>query len=230
MEMTDEISDEEYIEKVVDRYIKLRMRGLIISPRDWEILIYWLRRKIPLRIVMKALDIGYADFDEDRARIRTLSYITRIVRRLERERKMALVGLPTKMSSPGDEEEKEVLEEGFDRLMKKVIKLSEDKPEYEEVFVRTGENINRLKEEMLEEELDIEDCINRLSRIEDGMLLSIHNRLEDDELKRIERSAENKLNKYRGNMKEESYEKTKRAFVKHLIKVDMELPDIDPFK
>jgi hypothetical protein len=224
------IEDEEkYIKTVVEKYLDMRKRGLIISPRDWEILTVWIRREIPLRLVLNALDVAYGEFDEDRARIKNLSYVKKIVRRLERERKLALVGLPRDLNMPDEEEERTILREGFERLISKLKSLTVD-TNFKEVIERTISNIEKLKDEMFSGEIDMEDCFNRLSRIEDGLLTSILNRLPEDILRALENTADKKLQKHRANMNEEGYEKTRKAFIKHLIKIDMKIPGIDPFQ
>ena len=59
--MMDE-ADAEYLRDIEERFVALRGRGMLLSPRDLALVRRWHREGVPLRIVLRALEEGVSAF------------------------------------------------------------------------------------------------------------------------------------------------------------------------
>ncbi|MGQ9707191.1 MAG: hypothetical protein ACUVWP_09420 [bacterium] len=219
-------SDDEYIEKIVSRYLHLKQRGLIISPRDWQFICFWLARNIPIDTVLKALDIAFSEVTEHTARVRSLSYTDRIISRLEYERKLMRVGRPlvneTRPLSL-------VLRDGLTNIIGELIIIIEKNPSLAIHIEKSIINIRRLIDEIEPKSLDLDDVIKRTAKIEDGLFNRIFKNLSLNEKELYIKKAEKTLQKFKVNMPEKAYKKTKKLLLKSIVMKDKGLPPFNPF-
>ena len=220
------IDDDDYICKIISKYIYLKQRGLIISPQDWQYICLWLSRNIPVETVLKALDIAFADITEHTARVRSLSYTDRIISRLEYERKLMRVGRPLEYET---RPLSDVLREGLTNLIGELIIISEKNNNLAVHLEKSINNIKKLIDEIEPKGLDLDDVIKRTTRIEDGLFKRIFNNLSDEERQLYIKRAEKTLHRFKVNMPKNAFERTKNMLLKSIIMKDNCLPPFNPF-
>jgi len=218
--------EDEYIEKIVSRYLYLKQRGLIVSPQDWQYICIWLSRNIPVETALKALDIAFSEVTEHTARVRSLAYTDRIVTRLEYERKLMRVGKPLEDETRPFHV---VLRDGLTNLMGELIIISEKNPSLSSYIKKCIKNIKKLIDEIEPKGLDFDDVIKRTTRIEDGLFRRIFNNLDTNEKQSYIKRAERTLQRFKANMPEKAFERTKKLLLKSIIMKDKSLPPFNPF-
>ncbi|RLC41165.1 MAG: hypothetical protein DRH49_05910 [Candidatus Coatesbacteria bacterium] len=217
--------EEEFIQRIVTRYLYLKQRGLVISPRDWQYICRWLAQNIPLITVLKALEIGFAEMTEHTARVRSLAYIDRIVTRLERERRLMQIGRPKENETKSTSE---VMRDGLTRIIAELEEIAKKEGDLAHPISNTILNIRRLIDEIDTRSLDFDHILKRVTQIEDGLFRSVFNRLEEEKKRYYEKKADKTLTRFKANMPEKAIQSTKRKLIKSIVLRDFDLPPFNP--
>jgi hypothetical protein len=220
----------EFIAKVVDKYITLRERGLFISSKDWLIISRWLFADYDLDLVLKGLDIAFADVEEDTARTRDLTYVSRTVDRLARERRMMRVGAPSDLfQQMVTEEGKNYLQRAFQRIRESIEKFAENYPAVEAICAKAGDYVNKTERELLAGKIDLEAVISRLARREDRFFADIFELLPDEQREEMLKRADKTIAPHQARMSETARERTRRAILRSFLIRELKVPRLSLF-
>jgi|GEM_PF-2129170 len=230
LEVPFEDPETEFISRVVEKYLHLRQRGLFLSPRDWVVLSCWLLWGYDIDLVLKGLDIAFADVEEDSARIRDLSYTSRVVERLMRERRIMQVGMSEDiLQKPQSAQGQADLSKAFERIRRKLSTFGRKNPWAEGLTEKAQEYVSRMELKLFSGELDMETALTRLARREDRFFSDIFKKLPQDEREKLDGRALKSIEPHRGRMSEDAVKRTHRAVLRSLLIREKGLPRISLF-
>jgi len=220
----------EFIARVVDKYIALRERGLFVSSKDWLTISRWLFADYDLDLVLKGLDIAFADVEEDTARTRNLSYVSRTVERLTRERRMMRVGIPQDLfQQVATEEGKNYLQRAFQRIRENLQGFSESSPAVKNFCAKASDYINRAERGLLAGKIDLETAISRLARREDRFFAEIFKLLPAAQQEEMLKRADKSIAPHRARMSEPAVERTRQAVLRSFLIRELKVPRLSLF-
>lgn len=214
----------------MDKYISLRERGLFISSKDWLAISRWLYADYDLDLVLKGLDIAFADVEEDTARTRDLAYVSRTLERLARERKMMRVGAPQDLfQQMVTEEGKNYLQRAFQRIRDNLQSFSESHPAVKNLCEKARDYINRTERALLAGKIDLETAISRLARREDRFFAEIFQVLPGEQQEEMLRRADKSIAPHRARMSEPAVERTRQAVLRSFLIRELKVPRLSLF-
>lgn len=230
-----EAGGEEHELRVYARAVETRFRQLggsarLVSPREFALILDWFERRIPLHLVIGALEKAFAGEEG----IGSLTYLRRPVDRLFRSYREARLG-----SSGGGGGGEATVTRGELRVF-----LGEAREAVTLAAAREGPGAAALAEvaEGLEElaaaadEGDaaegaqgLEAVEARLAELDALLLAAARERLGEKECARLARRAHERLQAHRGAMSEEVFERTRERHTRRLLRSALTLPELSLF-
>ncbi len=210
----------------IERYfLKKRGSGLILSPKDWQIMNEWEEQGIPLRVILRGIDNTFNNKTEIKEEINFLAYCKTQVNKSWRFFKQQYVGSTTiEDNSPNNDNQ--FIKEHILKL-KKTLKNNLIKGDplffiWQKTYNLLGELENK-KTSLAEAELT-------LLAIRRATLKEVKANLPQTELAELKSKVERTLKGYRRQMLPEAYKITCEELLDDMISQEYNVPQFEMYQ
>jgi hypothetical protein len=221
-----------YFSEIEETFIRRRGKGLLLSPFDWALMEVWQEKKIPLHIVLRGIEIVFDNYEKNASKkrsIKGLSFCGEEVEVQFSEWQESQIGKPDDEENDSIGESEEVFSrENITVYIESIIAdLTASKyREFEEIFARSIERLNDLKQNLSENYEQIEGSFNDIETIiNDGLKQNA----EKVHLKYLTGEIEKQLSKFRSTMAKEDYHKTFDIMLLKKLREEYGIPRLSLF-
>jgi len=233
--MTPAAKEDEYFRAIEETFVRRRGAAMLLSPRDWALMQEWKEARVPLRLVLQAIDNIFDSF-ERRApagrRINSLSYC--------RQEVVALHDLyrllhSTEAGRPGPEEGAgEAAGRHLGRLSRRVrasmgAASAAGRDGLVACLARVGAELKRLRREIKEGAADPRRLEDRLRELDSDLLASAEGSLSPEDLATLRQDAERALGPAGDRMTPAARERTRGTALAALVRHAAGLPRLTLF-
>jgi hypothetical protein len=211
----------------IERYfISRRGRGLMLSPKDWQVMSEWERQQIPLRVVLQGINNTFCQKGSMKQEVNFLAYCKSQVNKCWREhKKQALAAVESSDSEP-DSSRQLILKHISAIKQKLEAGLSQTGP-FLEVFCQVQDALKQLKLQIEDNNFTFTHSLGeQFDAIYQQLLEGIRARMPKQELERIMGEVEAELKNYRCWMQADAYHSTYAALVDERLCRHYNLPQI----
>ncbi len=182
--MYDEKKFKKYLREIEDKFIEKRGTPFILSSEDVQIILFWFKREIPLKIIKKGIEEVFEKLKEKNPekKVNTIKYCTQKIEELFKEEKMRVgrswhsEGIQIDITSSLDKNI-EVLKEFF--------KEKEEFKKQEKNFIKKIEELKKLD--------NLDEIEDNLKKIEEKIIENYYNKIEKDEKEKLKKKIEENL-------------------------------------
>ncbi len=211
----------------IERYfIQRRGRGLMLSPKDWQLMDEWKDKGIPLRVVVRGIDKAVNQKGSQKREINCLAYCKPQIAECWREHKKQMLG----SADPATGKpifSKTVIWQHLSRLQRELqakLKPNGDRLKlYQPVQNSLDELMLLAQSEKISSLAQFE---SKLEAIRQKLLEVLRASMPIDELSQIETAAEDELKSYRSWMRAEAYQATHDELVGERVLKFYGLPEL----
>ncbi len=222
-------NEQEFFQKIERKFNQLRGGPLLISPKDWALMVEWRKKGIPAVIIIEALEKGFekaAFRGASRKSINSLHYFKRIVEEHWHSFQKRKIGKPEK--EPLDHSISKIKEylEDLSRFLEEQSQSLSSKTSLSKLLKKASQKILSLKEKSIAAQDSMELLEEDLSAIDE----EIGNQLLEEENKgtidALLQKAERELSSLGHHMKEEHYHDIKKRYILKKLREKYSIPRI----
>ncbi len=233
MKKTKKHNNQEYFRKIERKFNQLRGSPLLISPKDWALMVEWKDQGIPAVVIIEALEKGFekASFHGTTKRsINSLSYFKHIVEEHWKAFQKRRIGKVESRSSQTDLSNiKKYLEGLAQSLMELSQKFFKKHPLLSITLKEASQSIVSILERNLNTQENMESIEEQLSVIDDAIGDSLLQQIDKDKIRLIHHDAEVELSSMGHFMKEEYYRDIKKRYVLKILRKEYGIPRVSLF-
>lgn len=182
--MYDEKKFKKYLKEVEDKFIEKRGTPFILSPEDVQIILFWFKREIPLKIIKKGIEEVFEKLKEKNPekKVNTIKYCTQKIEELFKEEKMRASrswhseGIQIDITSSLDKNIE---------ILKVFFKEKEEFKKQEKNFIKKIEELKKLD--------NLDEIEDNLKKIEEKIIENYYNKIEKDEKEKLKKRIEESL-------------------------------------
>ncbi len=209
-----------YYAEIERFFIKKRGRGLMLSPKDWQVMSEWEDGGIPLQVILRGIDKTFSQKGSEKQEINFLAYCKPQVDECWREYKKQTLGSADLSGGKPALPKEEIMRHltGFKRELQTKLKPDEGRFKLWQPVQASLDNLIFLAQfDQLESKLEI---------IRQQLLEILRDIMPQAKLKQIEAEAEAELKTYRRWMRPEAYQATYRELVGEWVFKFYGLPEL----
>ena len=213
-----------YFTEVEEHFQKARGTGLfLMSPLDWALVESWKNAGVPLRAVLRGIDLAFENWRGKKNRVQTVNSVAYCAQAIMTEAQV-LAGVAQPAGSREESPAPFSLEEleGYLRGNAAAIK---EQPGYEEIAAA----VERLAVDVAGLYRDLEDLERRLTALEDKMIAIARSGQTDDDLLRARRELDLQLRRYRSKMTAEQLAMLEKQYLDRQLLESIGLPRLSLF-
>lgn len=202
-----------YFAEIERYFIQKRGRGLMLSPKDWQVMSEWKEGEIPLRVVLRGIDNAFNQKGSLKQEINFLAYCKKQVDECWQEHKKQTLGA-TESASGKPAFHKDIILQHLSGLHNELqTRLKQAGPQLK-LWQQTQNSLNNLISLVQKDDPSALDRLeSQLDAIRQQLLEGLRNDMPQEKLKQIETAAEAELHGYRRWMQPEAYQATYRELV-----------------
>jgi hypothetical protein len=202
-----------YYAKIERYFIQKRGRGLMLSPKDWQVMTEWEEQQIPLRVVLKGIDNTFCQKGSLKQEVNFLAYCKPQVNKCWQEHKKQCIGAA---ESPvnGQAVSNQFVLQHLSVIQKSLeTKLNESGPLLG-VWQQAKNSLAGLISSLQNANISaLDQWESKLNIIRQQLLEGIKVNMPKEELQQIEADVEAELKGYRRWMQTEAYRATYEELV-----------------
>jgi hypothetical protein len=182
--MYDEKKFHKYLREVEDKFIEKRGTPFILSSEDVQIILFWFKRDIPLKVIKKGIEDVFEKLQEKdkEKKVNSIKYCAQRIEELYKEEKM-------KASRSWHSEGMQIdIPSSLDKNIKILKEFFKDKDEFkgkEKNFIKKIENLKKLD--------NLDEIEDNLKKIEEKIIESYYNKIEKEEKEKLKKRVEENL-------------------------------------
>jgi hypothetical protein len=233
--MTPAGAEDEYCRAIEEAFVRRRGAAMLLSPRDWSLMLEWKEAGIPLRLVLQAIDNIFDSF-ERRApagrRINSLSYCRQEVLALNDLYRMlhaSEAGRPRSEDDPGAAAGRHLGRLGRRVRMAMATASEAGRDRLVACLARIGAELKRLRREIKEGVADPQRLEERLREFDEDLLAVACETLPAAELSALRSAADLALREAGDRMSPAARERTRRTALAALVRQATGLPRLTLF-
>ncbi|HLG95493.1 MAG TPA: hypothetical protein VKX49_04185 [Bryobacteraceae bacterium] len=212
-----------YFTEVEEHFQKARGTGLfLMSPLDWALLEAWKNAGVPLKAVLRGIDLAFENWRAKRNRaqmVNSVAYCTQAV--MSEAQAMAGVAQPrTRKEAPAPFSIEE---------LERYLRANAGEIRKQEIYREIAAAVERLADDVEKLFGDLEDLERRLTALEDKMVALARSRQSDDDLLRARRELDVQLRPYRGKMTAEQLAMLEKQYLERQVLESAGLPRLSLF-
>lgn len=232
MKKTKKHNNQEYFRTIERKFNQLRGGPLLISPKDWVLMVEWQDLGIPAAVITETLEKGFerASFRGVPKRyINSLSYFKQIVEEHWRSFQKRKIGkLESKSHEPVTHNIRTYLEHLSQALGERSLAFSKE-TQISQTLKKASQNIASLMERCPGTQEHMESIEETLSSIDDTIGDSLLQCAEKEKIDAAHHDAEAELSAIGHFMKEEHYQDIKRRYVLKKLRKEYGIPRVSLF-
>jgi hypothetical protein len=225
-------NDQEFFRKIERKFSQLREGPLLISPKDWALMVEWKKQGIPAVVIIEALEKGFesaAFRGTSRKSINSLHYFKRIVEEHWHSFQKRKIGKAEKESpDPACSEIKEYLEDLSRFLEERSLTFSSETA-LSKILKEASQRIQLLKEKNVDAQDSIELLEEELSLIDEKIDKRLLDHVSQESIDALLRDAECELSSMGHYMKEEHYSDIKKRYLLKKLRKKYGIPRVSLF-
>lgn len=229
MKTTIKNNEEDFFRKIERKFNQLRGGPLLISPRDWALMVEWDQRGIPASVIIEALEKGFekASYQgTSKKSIHSLSYFKGIVEEQWKSFQKRKVGKEEKESSDADLSKiREYLEYLCQSLEACATTISSD-PVISKVLKEASYRIHSLMEKNLNSPDEMESAEEQLSLIDEEIGECLINDSDKETIEALLGDAETELSSMGHFMKDKHYKDIKKRYLLKKLRKKYGIPRV----
>ncbi|MBI5788707.1 MAG: hypothetical protein HZA78_07630 [Candidatus Schekmanbacteria bacterium] len=207
-----------YLTTIEEFYNQRRGKGLILSPKDWQLACVWQEQGIPVKIVLRGIESALSKADSAKE-IRSLAYCDQEIRRLFQEHIKQMAGAPPNSASQTETGQVPYI----------IAQLEELKTGLNTSMMLTNESglIEKLQQTYLQiQELSknpSDDWQVSVKQIAVDLIACLNQIIPDDQAVLLKKAAQKHLQGYENRMSREAYQKTLDILIREQLLAEFSL-------
>jgi len=206
-----------YLKDVEDYFLSHAGKGIMLSPKEYELIVKWKGRGIPKEVVFKGISNAIDNYKNKAGRNESPKSLIHCAHFIEEEIKR-YSSVNINKSKKLESKPNDFIEKILDRLAK--IIRSEERENIRKHYMEARKGISLMSD------LEDEDIFKALENIENQFYESIFQNLQQTEKERINSEAENMISKRSRSMTEKAHRESVLAFRNEILARDYELKSI----
>ncbi len=232
MKRTKSHNDQEYFRKIERKFVQLRGGPLLISPKDWALMVEWSNQGIPAVVIIEALEEGFENAafrGASKKSINSLHYFKRIVEEHWNSFQKRKIGKPEKESPhTGFAKIKEYLED-LSQCLDERSQAFSSQTTLSKILEEASQKIRSLEDKSSDAPEAVESVEEELSFIDDEIGKSLLEHSDKETIDALLHDAENELFSMGHYMKEEHYSDIKERFLLKKLRKKYGIPRVSLF-
>jgi hypothetical protein len=226
------VSPEEvgYFRTIEERFCALRGAAMLLSPRDWNLIAGWWAERIPLPLILEALEevfLARRRRDDEPGRVSSLAYIRpEVLRRWKLHRELTA---PRREEPDEKERLRQEVRRHLGRAARSLKEASSAAREWNleslaRVLLEAVAEVRGLRRESAAEGWDAMEAEKSLGRLDAELLDAAGAALDEAGRLRLDREAEEILLPHRSGMRSEAFRESLAAVRARLLRRQFGLP------
>lgn len=229
MTKTGKDNEQEFFQKIERKFNQLRGGPLLISPKDWALMVEWRNEGIPAVVIIEALEKGFEDASfrgASRKSINSLHYFKRIVEEHWHSFQKRMIGKPEKeLPDHSISKLKEYLED-LSRFLEERSQSLSSKTFLSKLLKKASQKIRFLKEKSIAAQDSMELLEEELSAIDEEIGTRLLEEANKETIDALLQNAESELSSMGHHMKEEHYHDIKKRYILKKLREKYGIPRI----